>query len=79
MRFTKMENGLPKRENFALKPLFNEFMAMDTKIARVDLDPGDYKSSYVARNVLANAAKRHAVPVRVRIRNNELYFIRTDM
>lgn len=79
MRFTRMENGLPKRENFKLKTIFKEFIAMDIKVARVDLDPDDYKNPAVARNVLGNAAKRHSVPVKVKISDGVVYFIRTDM
>lgn len=79
MRFVKMENGLPKRENFKLKVLFNEFIAMNVKVSKVELDPDDYKSISVAYSVLGNAARRHAVPVQVRRRNGEIYFVRKDM
>ena len=79
MRFTKMENGVPKRENFKLKECFNEFIAMNVKTARVDLDKDDYKTVTVAANVLRVASKRHAVTVKVVVRNGELYFVRTDM
>ena len=74
-----MENGVPKRENFKLKERFNEFISMNVKTARVDLDKDDYKSVNVAANVLRVASKRHAVPVKVVVRNGELYFVRTDM
>ena len=79
MRMVKMENGLPKRENFKHVQIFKEFMAMDVKVARIDLDPDDYKNSCVARNVLANGAKRHGVPVKIKTLNGEIYFVRTDM
>lgn len=79
MRLVRMENGLPKRENFKLKVIFNEFIAMNVKVAKVNLDPDDYKSITVARSVLGNAAKRHDVPVKVRLRNGEIYFVRKDM
>ena len=79
MRMVKMENGLPKRENFKHVRIFKEFMAMEVKVARVDLDPDDYKNPCVARNVLGNGAKRHGFPVKVKTLNDEIYFIRTDM
>ncbi len=79
MRLTKMENGIPKRENFKLKPLFDEFIALNVKVARVDLDEEDYKSPTVAANVLRIAAKRWAVPIRVVLSEGKVYFVRKDM
>lgn len=79
MRLIRMEDGMPKRENFKLRPIFEEFLAMDIKVAKIDLDPGDYKSNSVACNVLRVAAKRHDFPVKVRMRNGEVYFERTDI
>ena len=58
---------------------FSSHIALNVKVARVDLDPDDYKSANVARNVLAVAAKRHAVPVKVKMSNGEVYFVRKDM
>ncbi len=79
MRFTKMENGIPKRENFKLKPRFDEFIALNVKVVRVDLDEEDYKSPTVAANVLRISAKRWAVPVKVVLSEGEVYFVRKDM
>lgn len=79
MRFVKMENGIPKRENFKHAQLFKEFISMNIKVARVDLDPDDYKSVNVAANVLRNGVRRHAVPIKVKMSDGEIYFVRTDM
>lgn len=79
MRFTKMENGVPKRENFKLNNYFKEFLAMNVKTARIDLDKDDYKSVVVGHKSLWAAAKRHGVPIKVSLYEGNIYFIRTDM
>ena len=79
MRFTKVENGIVKRENFKLKNYFKEFMAMNVKTAKIELDKDDYKSVIVGYKVLYNAAKRHGVPIKVSMHEGNIYFIRTDI
>lgn len=79
MRFTKMENGVPKRENFKLNNYFKEFLAMNVKTVRIELDKDDYKSVKVADSALKNAVKRHGVPIKVVRSEGQLYFVRTDM
>ena len=79
MRFTKMVDGVPKRENFKLKTYFDEFMNMNFKTARVDLDKDDYKSTKVAYEVLRIGVKRHGYPIKVLMRGSDIYFVRTDM
>lgn len=79
MRFTKMVDGVPKRENFKLSRYFDEFMNMNSKTARVDLDKDDYKSAKVAYGVLRTSIKRHGYPIKVLLRGSDIYFVRTDM
>lgn len=79
MKFIEMVNGLPKRENHKLNLLLKEFVRMNVKVAKVDLDKHEYKSTTVARSVISNACKRHCVPVRTKIVDGILYLVRTDM
>lgn len=79
MKFVPV-NELPERkQKKSLKHVFKEFIAMNVKIARVDLTQFDYKSPKVAYSVLGLASKRHCVDIKVHIRNDEIYFERTDM
>lgn len=79
MKFVPV-NELPGRaEKKSLKHVFKEFMAENVKYARVDLTQFDYKSPTVAFSVLSIASRRHCVDIKVHIRNNEIYFERTDM
>lgn len=79
MKFVPVESLPNRRMKKSLSVLFKEFMAMNVKIAKVDLNEQDYKSPRIARSVLGNAAKRHCVSVKVCIRDDEIYFVRTDM
>ena len=79
MKFVPVEKLPDKVAKKSLKHAFAEFMAMNVKFAKVDITQFDYKSPAVARNVLGVAAKRHCVDIKVHIRNNEVYFERTDM
>lgn len=79
MRVIEMKDGLPKRENFKLGQFLNGFVRSGIKVAKLDLDPDDYASPQVARSVLSVACKRWAVPVEVKIRDGQVYLVRTDM
>ena len=79
MRVVIMKDGLPKRENFHLKNYFDEFMATEAKVARIDLDEGDYKSTKSAYQGFEKAAKRLGLPVKVRTIDGKIYLIRTDL
>lgn len=79
MRIVVVKDGMPKRENFKLKALFEEFIALNVKIVKLDFDEGDYKSPDVARSVIGVSAKRHCYPVKAALRSGEVYLIRTDM
>lgn len=79
MKFTEMKDGLPKRDYNKLEPYLKEFVRMNVAVARVDLEEREYKSPKVARSVLDIACKRHGVPVKAKIRNGNVYLVRTDM
>lgn len=79
MKFVPMESLPGRKQKKPLAVLFKEFIAMNVKIVKVDLNEHDYKSPKIARSVLGLAAKRHCVPVKVCMRDDEIYFVRTDM
>lgn len=79
MKFTEMKDGLPKRENHKLNLLLQEFVRMNVKVARIDLDEHEYASVAVARGVIGVACKRWCVPVKPKVRDGVLYLVRTDM
>lgn len=79
MKFVEVEKVPERKRKYKnLKVIFDEFVAMNVKAARVDLTEHDYKNVKVAYTVLHNAAKRFCVPVKVYIRGNEIYFERKD-
>jgi hypothetical protein len=80
MKFTKVEKVPEKnRGKKRLQVFFSEFMTANVKTARVDFAEGDYANVNVARTTLSTAAMRGAFPIRVCIRGDEIYLVRTDM
>lgn len=68
-----------KYENHKLKKTWREFMGMNVKIAKAELDIGEYASPSVARSVWGISIKRFGYPIKLKLRNGEIYLIRTDM
>ena len=79
MNFIECKDGLPRIERNRLKYVFMEFMRMNIKVAKVDFKEREYKNTTIAYHTLHRACKRHAVPITVRMRNGEVYMVRTDM
>lgn len=79
MRMVVVKDGVPKRDYFKLKAMFDEFMALNVKVVKLELDEGDYASVYVAMHTIGKSAKTHGYPVKTSVRNGEVYMIRTDM
>lgn len=80
MTFTEVKELPNKRKaQKKLRHVFEDFMSLHIKIARVDLNEQDYKSPRVAQGCLSKAARYLAFPVDVKLRNGEVYFIRRDM
>lgn len=66
----------------AYKPVRNyleEFIRMGIKHARVDLKPYEYKNIESAYAAIRKAARHHAYPIDVCLRNYEIYLIRRDI
>lgn len=80
MKFVEVER-LPekRRPKKSLRNLFDEFISMNVKLARVDITERDYKNTMVGYGVMRTAAKRYGAPIKVYIRNDEIYFERRDI
>lgn len=86
MTFTKVDYPVPRGDNKGERPrrkdlatVFDEFMAMQIKAARLGFNHDEYKDDRSAAQTLRTFARYHNLPVRVSHRMNDVYFIRTDM
>lgn len=81
MKFVKVEN-VPEveRKHYAkLKADWQEFMAMNVKIAKVDLTQYSYKTVAVAAQVMAKSIRTWGFPIDLMKRKDEIYLVRRDM
>ena len=79
MNFIVVED-IPKRSNPKnLFGMWREFMAMNTKVVKVELSEYDYKNSSVARNCFCQSIKRGCFPITVIKRGDDIYLVRRDM
>lgn len=58
---------------------FEEFMKLNVRLAKVEFREGEYSSIISARNVMARSAATHGFPIKVMMRNYEVYLERLDM
>lgn len=74
-------NCIPERQNgnHRLQNFLRDFVRMNTKFAKIELNVDEYSSPTVARSCMAIAAVRGGHPVKVRLRGNDIYLVRTDM
>lgn len=81
MRFTKVEKteDVCRRKKGVLKSELMEFIRMDVKCAKVTFSANEYESPHSAYAALFKAAERHAFPIKVIKRGDNIYVIRTDM
>lgn len=80
MKFTKVDAVPNRKKRYnQLKYSWEEFMAMNTKVAKIDLDTGEYSNIYVARTSMKSSIKRLGYPIDITIRRGEIYLIRRDM
>ena len=79
MKFVQVEMVPGKGENHKLNAAWKEFMSMNVKIAKAELDVGEYASPTVARGVWAISIKRFGYPIDLKLRNGEIYLVRRDM
>ena len=79
MKFVEVEKVPGQRTNHRLKDKWDEFMAMNIKVAKIELDENDYKSITTAKSVMAVSIKRYGYPITITRRGNDLYLVRRDM
>lgn len=79
MKFVQVEALPGKKEKSVLRNTWEEFMRMNVKTVKVELEAGEYASPTVARGVFAVSIKRFGYPIDVRLRDGEIYLIRRDM
>lgn len=68
-----------KSEYKPLRSYLNEFMNMRVKRARVVMTSNEYTDLNSAKASIYVAIKRHALPIKIHIRGEYLYFVRTDL
>ena len=76
MKFVQVEAIPGRGENHKLKQAWKEFMGMNVKIAKAELDVGEYASPMVARSVWGVSIKRSGYPIDLKLRNGEIYLVR---
>jgi hypothetical protein len=85
MKFIPVEKLPEKNPQFnrsewkSMRKVLGDFIKMNVKYARVEVDYDDYSSESSARGALRVGARHHKFPVDVVGRNSEIYLIRTDM
>lgn len=81
MRFTEVKE-VPMRSNgrnVLLVKELEEFVNMGVKNVKVTFTPGEYKNLNSCQSTLRKAIKREHLPIRVMIRGEDIYLVRTDM
>lgn len=79
MTFTEVKELPRTRKRKRLKYIFEDFMSLRVKIAKVDFDEHDYKDIKNAYKTLYHSCKIYGFPINVRFINDEVYFERRDM
>lgn len=62
-----------------LKAELTKFLSLNTYSAKVELEPGEYKSYISAQNALFSAASRWKMPIQVTVIRGELYLINLNV
>ena len=80
MRFTEVKE-VPKvgGRNVLLVKELEEFVSMGVKNVKVTYAPGEYKNLNSCQATLHKAIKGEHLPIRVMIRGEDIYLVRTDM
>lgn len=68
-----------ERDHKDLLDYLKQFMNMNTKYAWIVYEPNEYSSSISAHSTISRACCRYNLPIKACLRNNDLYFVRTDM
>ena len=80
MRFIKTE--LEKKARNPRKDLMKElkaFMSMNVKTAKVVYTKGEYACATAASGALRTCIRTYGLPINVKMRNGNVYLIRTDL
>lgn len=81
MTFTQVKKFPAKKANGNAEVVcgyLNEFMKLDIKAAKIAFEEDEYSTVHSAYNCLHRAARKWGFPIRVSIRKDDIYFIRTD-
>jgi hypothetical protein len=78
-----LEKVSPEKLKARYKPgkiqaILEQFMAMDTVVARVHLEPGQYKSPSSASSSFNACAKRLRLPLRATVADKVLYLVKEN-
>lgn len=79
MKFIKVDSVPETRNKRRLREDWEEFMSMNTKVAKVDLSQYSYKSFETAVTSMSVSVKRWAYPIAVMQRNGEIFLVRKDI
>ena len=82
MKFVEIDSIPKTGDRFPykrLRDIFDEFMNMNIKLARVDSIDNEYKNSNVAYAVLYNGIKKYGYPINIYLRNALIYLERKDI
>jgi hypothetical protein len=79
MKFVEVKEVPNKRNYNPLRSKWEEFMAMNIKVAKIDFEGRNYSSVEGARATMAISVKRAGLPITVTRRGDEIYLIRRDM
>lgn len=79
MKLVQIEYVPEIKQNHRLKDAWDEFMGMNVKIAKAELDTNEYRSVSVAASVWSVSIRRYGYPINVTRRGDEIYLIRRDM
>lgn len=79
MKFVEVKEVPGAKRNHRLKDMWDEFIASNMKMAKVDLDEDEYSCLSVAASVMAVSIKRYGYPIRLIRRDGNIYLIRKDI
>lgn len=79
MTFIQVDNLPERRGRKDLRGFLKEFMTEDIKMAKINLNVMDYKCPRHCYNALHTSIKTGGFPIKVHMRNDEIYLVRTDL
>lgn len=66
-------------KNHDLYDLFDKFIEMGVKVAKIEFDARDYHSVTHAVSSISGSAREHKYPIKVVRRGDNVYLVRKDM